>query len=236
VTQPPQVQILLPVHNEGESIETCVREIYVELSSKLPVEFIICEDGSIDNTKDVLKRISGEIPMKLIMSDDRKGYSQAVKDGMNAFDAPFLLCLDSDGQCDPKDFWKFWPEREKYDVLIGWRVNRADTLLRKMFSRFFFLFYQLAFHVPIQDPSCPFILAPQKVIRRLVDELGEMKQGFWWEFMARVHLRHFRIKEIPVNHKLRSAGKTQVYKFSKMPGIFIKHFLAIFKILSQTRT
>lgn len=230
-----ELQVLLPVHNEADSVEGTVSEIYNEISPKIKMQFIICEDGSIDNTKEVLKKLSKSFPMNLVMSEERKGYSKAVKDGMAVLEAPHLLCLDSDGQCDPKDFWHFWAERNNYDVLIGWRVKRADTILRRAFSRFFYVFYQMIFRVPVHDPSCPFILAKKQVIDRLVNELGEMKQGFWWEFVARSYRRGFSIKEIPVNHRLRSAGTTQVYKLTKMPSIFMRHFIALFKIWTQTK-
>lgn len=230
-----ELQIILPVHNEAESIEATVKEIYDELSRKVRIEFIICEDGSRDNTQEVLTGLSKKYPMKLIMSKERKGYSKAVQDGMLAMDSPYLLCLDSDGQCDPKDFWKFWQEKDNFDLLIGWRVNRADTLIRKLFSRFFYLFYKMLFHAPIHDPSCPFILAKKNMILSLAPELGLMKQGFWWEFTARAYRRGYKMKEIPVNHRSRTAGTTQVYKFSKMPGIFMHHFIALFQIWWQTR-
>jgi hypothetical protein len=62
-----------------------------------------------------------------------------------------------------------------------------------------------------------------------------MQQGFWWEFVARVHRRGYTLKELPVHHRLRLGGTTQVYKFRKMPGIFFRHLFAIVKILRQTR-
>jgi glycosyltransferase involved in cell wall biosynthesis len=229
------VEVLLPVHNEAETIEQTIREIYEELSRHARIRFIMCEDGSRDNTQEVLTKLSHEIPMQLIMSKARKGYSRAVRDGMEAQESPYLLCLDSDGQCDPKDFAKFWEERDSADVVIGWRVNRQDTFLRKTLSGVFHFIYQRAFHVPIHDPSCPYMLASKEVIKKLVGELGEMQQGFWWEFVARVHRRGFTMKELPVNHRLRAGGTTQVYKYNKMPGIFIRHVLAISRILKQTR-
>ena len=229
------VEVLLPVHNEAETIERTIREIFVELSRKVRMRFIICEDGSKDATKEVLTRLRTEIPMTLILSDFRKGYSRAVRDGMEALNAPYLLCLDSDGQCDPKDFWQFWEARNDSDVLIGLRVHRADTLLRRLLSRFFYLFYQLLYRVPVHDPSCPYVLARKEVAGRLVPELGEMQQGFWWEFVARLYRHGFSIKELPVNHRLRAGGVTQVYHFRKMPGIFYRHFLALFKIWFQTK-
>ena len=103
--------------------------------------------------------------------------------------------------------------RNDADVIIGWRVHRADTFLRKTLSGLFHFIYQRAFHVPIHDSSCPFMLCRKEVIARLVGELGKMKEGFWWEFVARVYRRGYTLKELPVNHCLRAGGTTQVYKF-----------------------
>ena len=150
--------------------------------------------------------------------------------------ATYLLCLDSDGQCDPKDFPKFWEARDTADVLIGWRALTGPTRsLRRVLSRFFRFFYQCAFRVPIHDPSCPFVLSRKEVILRLVGELDLMEQGFWWEYVARVYRRGYSLRELPVHHRLRAGGTTQVYKFGKMPGIFIRHVLSVFRILRETR-
>jgi dolichol-phosphate mannosyltransferase len=230
-----ELEILLPVHNEAGSIEATIREFYSELPPNINFGFIICEDGSKDDTKAILRRLALEIPMRLNLSDERKGYSRAVREGMKMLQADWLLCVDSDGQCDPKDFGNFWKARESADVLLGWRVDRQDTFARKCMSRFFYLIYQAVFHTPVQDPSCPYVLCRKAVAHGLTDDLREMKQGFWWEFVARVHRRGYSILEIPVKHRLRTAGKTQVYQVKKMPGIFFRHVIAIFKIHAQTR-
>jgi len=229
------VQVLLPIHNEGESIEATIREIYSELSSFTRVQFILCEDGSIDNTKEVLRRIAQEIPAKLLLSDARKGYSKAVQDGMFATDAPYLLCLDSDGQCDPKDFRRIYEARNEADVLIGWRVHRADNWMRKAMSGVFFCLWKVLYRCSIHDPSCPFMLARRDVVQALASKMGAMKEGFWWEFMARVHRLGYSIHEFPVRHRDRAAGTTQVYRLKKLPGIGYRHLLALFRILRETR-
>lgn len=231
----PELEILLPVHNEAGSIEATIREIFDELSPQISLRFLICEDGSRDDTPEILRRLAESFPLNLILSEQRKGYSRAVKDGMKALQAPYLLCLDSDGQCDPKDFARFWSLRTSSDMLLGWRVNRADTPLRKAMSRTFYYFYQLLFGVPVHDPSCPYVLVRKNVVHEVLGELGAMQQGFWWEFVARVHRHGFCIQELPVNHRLRSSGTTQVYKLRKLPGIGWRHFLALFAIWSQTR-
>ena len=229
-----QVEVLLPVHNEGESIEATIQDMYSELSRVANVGFIVCEDGSRDNSKEVLRSLASHLPIRLNLSDDRKGYSKAMREGMEMCEADYLLCLDSDGQCDPRDFAKFWAARNSADVIIGWRIHRADPLVRRLFSRFFFLLYQGVFHAPVHDPSCPYVLMRNSVAKVMARELGEMKEGFWWEFVARTHRHGFTLQEIPIHHQQRSAGVTQVYKWSKMPGIFFRHVAAIFTIWNQT--
>jgi len=234
-TAPLEMQVLLPVHNEATSIENTIREAFASISPHVAMEFIICEDGSTDGTKNILCRLAEDYPLRLIMADAAKGYSRAVKDGMQAMSAPYLLCMDSDGQCDPADFHKFWEVRRPGEVRIGWRTQRADPKLRTILSRIFFFIFKLFFHVPIHDPSCPFVLTGREVIHTLGKEMGSMQEGFWWEFIARAHMHGYKILEIPVHHRTRISGGTQVYHVRKMPGIFIRHFLALFRIRWQAK-
>ncbi len=228
------LEILMPVHNEGDAIESNLREIYSEISPRVPFRFIICEDGSDDNTKEILSKLLKNLPITLLTGDERKGYSLAVKEGMKSLESPFLLCLDSDGQCDPRDFWKFWQLKEKYDAVVGWRVRRADKFLRRVMSRLFYVYYQILFRVPLHDPSCPFVLVKKKVVDEILSELGEMRVGFWWEFNARLRRYGYRIGEVPVAHRFRTSGDTKVYKLTKMPGIAFKEFIALFKVWFKT--
>ncbi len=229
------VQILLPIHNEAESIEATIEELYRDLSPQVNLQFLLCEDGSKDNTKEILRGVATRRPAKLLLSESRKGYSRAVRDGMQENDAPYLLCLDSDGQCDPHDFPKFWEARKSAEIILGWRVNRADNWIRKTMSRTFYLVWKTLYGCKVQDPSCPYMLASREVIQDIGPRMGAMQQGFWWEFVARAHLLGYSIKELPVNHRERAAGETQVYKLRKLPGIGYRHFVALFTILSESK-
>jgi dolichol-phosphate mannosyltransferase len=230
------LEILLPVHNEAISIRRMVEELYLHISRSVNLRLIICEDGSRDNTKEVLRGLAHTIPGRMLLSEERKGCSRAVKDGMHCVTTPYVLCLDSDGQCDPADFNKIWSARHNADIVIGWRVKRADNPVRKTVSRLFYLLYRILFRIPIHDPSCPYVLIPKRVVEHLVDEMGEMQQGFWWEFAARAHRRGYTFREIPISHRERSGGVTQVYRLNRLPAIAYSHVLALFKIWAQTRS
>jgi glycosyltransferase involved in cell wall biosynthesis len=52
------VQVLLPIHNEAESIEATIEGLYRDLSSQVSLQFLLCEDGSKDNTKEILRGVN----------------------------------------------------------------------------------------------------------------------------------------------------------------------------------
>lgn len=230
------VQVLLPVHNEAASIEATLRELDRTLSRLARVEFVVCEDGSVDGTREILQRLAGELPIKLVLGETRKGYSRAVIDGFRTCTAPYVLSLDSDGQCDPLDFAKFCREAPGPDVVMGWRVRRRDTLARRAMSGMFKLIYRRLLGVRLRDPSCPYILVSRRALDYLlaIPTLGTLSQGFWWEVVARLARGGFSVVEVPVNHRPRAAGQTQVYRVTRLPGIFLRHVWGLVKIRRES--
>ncbi len=229
-TQATELEILLPVHNESASIALTVDEIYESISPLASIGFIISEDGSSDGTPEILRELAEKYPMKLITSTARKGYATAIVDGLRLLEAPYVLCVDSDGQCDPADFARFWPRRGAARVLIGWRVNRRDTTLRKVLSGGYKRLFKLLFPVAIHDPSCPFVLAPKAIVDDLSGRLGILTHGLWWEFVGRVSSRGYPIVEIPIKHRARTAGATQIFTLQRLPGIAWTHTRGLLRV------
>jgi dolichol-phosphate mannosyltransferase len=231
------LQVIMPACNEGDSIAGTLREWYAELSSRVQCELVVSEDGSRDNTKAVLTAVAKELPVRLDMTDERRGYAGAVVAALRNTSTPFVLAVDSDGQCDPKDFWPFWQRRNESDVIIGWRVNRRDTLARKIMSRSFKLLHRVLFGVTIHDPSCPYVLMNRKLLDRLlVPGLGSLTEGFWWEFTARATCAGARIQEQPITHRLRVVGSTVIFTPSQIPRIAWQNGSGLIRLWWQLRS
>ena len=234
------IDVVLPVHNEAESIGGTLREFYqvAAVEGKIPIRFVVCEDGSRDNTVEVLEGLAASLPIHLISGAARKGYSRAVLDGFRAATAGLVGFIDSDGQCDPRDFAAFVAAQEtgEYDLVFGYRNPRRDHWIRKLMSHSFGLVYRCFFSIPVRDPSCPFLLIRQEALQRVLrGNPGLLKQGFWWEFIARCAAAGLRTRQLPVAHRARSAGTTQVYKPSKVPRIAYEHILGLFKLKRELR-
>lgn len=234
----PAIDVVLPVHNEGASIAATLREFHAKVTSDgLPIRFVICEDGSKDDTVPVLQALAKELPIKLISDPVRKGYSRAVIDGLLATESDWVVCIDSDGQCDPADFATLAAARPGNDMIIGYRNPRSDTVMRKAMSGAFGFVYRLFFNVRLRDPSCPYVLINRSGLAAiLAGNVGILKQGFWWEFVARATSLGLRIRELPVSHRVRASGVTQVYRLTKIPRIAVEHLAGLRKLHRELQT
>ncbi len=230
----PNLSVIMPVHNEGDTVEQVLREYYRELSPDILVEFVCSEDGSTDNTKQALIRASEELPIKATLSDRRKGYSQAIRDGVRLASADYVLFVDSDGQHLPADFWKLNRYRTRFPIVSGRRIKRADGTHRKLISATFQNLAKLMFSLEgIRDITAPYRLVRADVARLITNRCTHMKESFWTEFTIHAYVKGFAIKEVTVHHRPRMSGETVVYSPLKLPEIVLSQIVALFKLREE---
>ena len=229
-----EVSICLPIYNEAKSIKFVLQE-WTKILERLKVRYnIICsEDGSNDGTKQILNSLSKK-NKKIINNSSifKRGYGKAVISGIEKSKSKYIVCIDSDGQCDPGDFLKFWKKRNQNSkfIIIGNRTNRKDGYFRNFISFIFKIFHKILFKHNVTDPSCPYILFQRKHFNLLKKKLVFMKEGFWWGFIAIASQKNFSIKEVKINHRYRIYGKTNVYKLHKIPSIAFRNAFGLIKI------
>ncbi len=231
-------QILLPVHNEGETIEFTIKEWYENCRLlNLNPKFIISEDGSQDNTLDKINELTKIYDITLITSKKRKGYSRAVVDAIIASEDGILCCIDSDGQCDPNDLKNFISEltNKPNAIICGVRSPRNDSLVRKVMSKSFGILFKLIFKINMKDTSCPFILGKKENFNFVSKEII-LEQGFWWEFHARRVRKGVPVVEVEINHRMREIGASRVYSVKSIFKIVFKHIIGLFKLKNSLKS
>jgi glycosyltransferase involved in cell wall biosynthesis len=234
----PSVDVVMPAHNEGASIAQTIREFHrvANGDAGIPVRFVVAEDGSTDDTCDVIRAVAEDLPVRLLSFPERKGYSRAVVDAMREATAEVVCFVDSDGQCDPADLPALLDRLDGHDLVVGFRHPRRDSAFRVVISRTFGAVYRALFPVRLRDPSCPYIVIRREALDRvLAGSPGILKQGFWWEFNARASAHHLRVAQVPVRHRERAAGQTQVYRLGKIPRIASEHVLGLFSLRRELR-
>jgi len=231
-----KVSLVLPVHNEADNIESVIRSFYKEIGSKIPLQIIVAEDGSTDGTKEILTKLSQEIPMTLLTEKARLGYMGGLKRGLEEAVGEYVLFCDSDGQHFPSDFWKMYNAKEGYDMVDGWRIGRADTAFRRVMSQTFQQITRVLFGLKnLRDITSPYRLVRTDVAKKAASQAKYMRESFWTEFTIRAMKGGARVKEVAVKHRPRFNGKTVVYKPSKIPEIVYNQLRGMLRVLSELR-
>jgi len=228
-----KISIVLPVHNEYENLELLLIEWSSELNllTNISYEFVLVEDGSTDGTKDLIKKLEHKYPIINLSSDDKRGYTKAVLDGILASTGNYILCTDSDNQIKVKsliDNINNLPPKNHF--LIGYRNPRKDSLNRILYSKSFKIFHSILFSSKLKDPSCPFVIGKKEEFERLPKNLLlKMREGFWWGFIAICKKMKIEFNEVPIEHFERKKGAAG-YGIKKLPGIIIRNTIGLIKI------
>ena len=137
------LSVVIPVHNEEESIGNLIDEITNALSEKHQHEIIVVDDGSTDNTLDVLLKIKQNLPtLRIVKHLKNSGQSTAVRTGVQYAKSSWIATLDGDGQNDPADIPNLYNEltnnqnSDPWLVVAGYRKKRKDTWLKRLSSKY----------------------------------------------------------------------------------------------------
>lgn len=135
----PELIIVMPVYNEQASVRKVVTEWFHEVENWTEqFVFLAINDGSKDNTISILNRLREQLGGRLqIVDRENRGHGQTCLEGYRLAcekGIPYVMQIDSDGQCDPQYFFRLWRDRDKHDVIYGVRTQRDDGWRRVLAS------------------------------------------------------------------------------------------------------
>lgn len=137
-----RVSIVIPMKNEGENIVPLVTGIVEVCESLIPIEILIVDDASTDDTAAKAADLSRADPrIRLLQHSATAGQSAAVHNGVLAAKGRIVCTLDGDGQNPPAELPKLFAPlletgSECLGLVAGQRVARQDTLSKRLGSRF----------------------------------------------------------------------------------------------------
>lgn len=172
----PELMVVMPVYNEQASVRKVVTEFFSEIENWTErFVFLALDDGSADETPRVLNRLREQLgPRFEIIRHTNRGHGQTCLAGYRAAierGIPFVLQIDSDGQCDPQYFFRFWRLREKTDVIYGLRTRRDDGMRRMIASMVVRMLLLGAFGVICLDSNVPYRLMRTEKLQPLLDRV-----------------------------------------------------------------
>lgn len=171
--------MIIPAYNEEENLRETIAEWYpiVEKHSGRGLSrLVVVDDGSRDSTPEILAEEAAKRPLLVNLRKENGGHGAAVLYGYRyALEngADYVFQTDSDGQTLPSEFEPFWRQKERFDMVIGQRVQRQDGLSRIFVTKVLKLVLFCVFHVWIKDANTPYRLMEAKTLRRAMKYVDE---------------------------------------------------------------
>lgn len=130
----PKLTIVIPAYNEEKSLSLLLSEV-IDFCEKRNVKLIVVNDGSKDNTKEVVSNFLDHACLQFISHKVNKGYGGALKSGIRAAGTDYVVTMDADGQHYLEDVEKLFEEAVKTDadMIVGSRKgNKGGSLYRSI--------------------------------------------------------------------------------------------------------
>lgn len=208
----PLYSIVIPLKNEAGNILGLIDEVEMTMNPiGSPWELICIDDGSTDETPQILENLTKKKPyLRAIIFDKNYGQSSAFESGFKAAGGEFVITLDGDGQNDPKDIPKLIDLIADCDMVSGVRMKRKDRLSKKWISKIANAVRGRLCDDGVQDTGCSL-----KIYRKSCLDKIKMYNGMHRFLPALFKIEEFRIKETPVSHRPRLSGKSNYHFFNR---------------------
>ena len=228
------IAIFAPAHNEAENLPKLVSSLAFYLQ-QLDTAFriIIVDDGSWDDTKTVVGQLAKIHPeVSLVSHNVNRGYGAALRTGFEAGLETGLAWVgfyDGDNQFVAEDFGRLLSQAALHeaDISIGYRINRADGLLRRIMGRGWHITSRWVLGYEALDVDCGMKLFRRPALEALAGQLIGDHATISPEMLVRARLLGFKTTEAGVNHFGRVLGRQS--------GSSLKVIMGSFRGLHQIR-
>lgn len=226
------ISVFFPCYNEQQNVARTVESALVVLD-KLDADFevIIVDDGSSDRTGQIADEMAGrDGRVKVVHHAHNLGYGAALQSGFRAARKEFVFYTDGDGQFDIREMPPLLPLMEQYDIVSCYRLNRRDSLIRKINAWCWTKLVCLLFGLRLRDIDCAFKLYKREIFDHI--ELSSTGALIDTEILARAVRRGYRITQEGVHHYPRTAGAQTGARF----GVILRAFRELLELRSRIRS
>jgi glycosyltransferase involved in cell wall biosynthesis len=222
------LSLVIPVLNEEGSLRILTDKIMnVFASENIKGEIRFINDGSTDQTSDILDDLSGQYEnVKVVHFRNNKGKAAALQEGFKQAKGRYVITMDGDLQDDPEEIPRLIAKLEEgWDMVSGWKKIRHDPLDKTLPSKLFNKTTSKLTGIPIHDFNCGLKAYRQEVVRSIT-LYGELHR--YIPVLAK--MEGFQVTELPVTHHPRTTGKSK-YGAGRM----FKGFFDLITVLFLTR-
>jgi len=205
-----RLSYFFPAHNEEANLEALVAEALATLPELAETfEIIAVDDGSRDATPAIADRLAAEHPdvVRVVHHPTNLGYGAALRSGFGAARHELVAFTDGDRQFQVADLRRLTDRlqaADQPDVVVGYRIKRADPLVRTLYARAYRLANRLFFGLTVTDVDCACKLFRREALAGIAVESGGA--FFSAELLIKLQVAGRSVAEVGVPHHPRTAG------------------------------
>jgi hypothetical protein len=218
------ISVFFPAFNDALSLPSLLATTIATLRrAATDYEVIVVNDGSSDNTAEVLDRLRQDYHpcLRVITHEQNQGYGAALRSGLAAATKEFIFYTDGDGQYDPAELTRLLEAVTPETGLVnGYKIERNDPWHRVMIGALYNRFARWLFRIRLRDIDCDF-----RLIRRSALDLSQLRSTggtICIEIVRSLELSGARVTELPVHHYPRLHGRSQFFRIPSLVNTFVQ--------------
>jgi glycosyltransferase involved in cell wall biosynthesis len=210
-----KLSVVMPVYNEKETIAEILHRVQV---TKLAAEIVVVDDGSTDDTGEVLNKLAKDPSIKVITAEKNRGKGAAVRLGIEAAKGDLILIQDADLEYDPRDIPALLKpiQEDIADVVYGSRFlggpRRPTMYWHAVANKLLTFFTNILYNNILTDMETGYKLFKREVLENI--RIRSNSFDFEPEITAKILKRKVRIYEVPISFNPRD------YKDGKKIGFW----------------
>lgn len=210
----PALSVFFPAYNDAPSLPALIDKTFAVLANSVSdYEVIVIDDGSRDNTAEVLRALGEKHgpALRVVTHAVNRGYGGALRSGFAAAKKEFVFYTDGDGQYDVSELPLLLEQMAPGVSLVnGYKLARHDPRHRVWIGSVYNLFARLLFRIRIRDIDCDFRLIRNDLLRKL--RLTSTSGTICVELVRKLELSGCQVCEVGVHHYPRLHGRSQFFR------------------------
>jgi glycosyltransferase involved in cell wall biosynthesis len=208
----PSISAFFPCYNDAQTIGDLVLRAEEELRRLTDdYEIIVVNDGSRDNSADVLRSLCGRVErFRVVTHDVNRGYGAALRSGFAHATKDLVFYTDGDGQYDVGEIPILLTlMTDDTHFVNGMKMTRHDPPHRVFFGNLHRFVTRWLFWLPITDVDCDFRLIRRSVLDTL--RLHSSSGSICVELVKQAHRAGAQFREVSIHHYARKSGVSEFF-------------------------